>query len=83
VVLMSVIALKIQLRLDQVVRYHWGVGRSRFGIGRLADLERRPKIGPGLQIGSANRVPSPKTKVSLLFRESSSNSLQALEVLWR
>jgi uncharacterized lipoprotein YajG len=37
----------------------------------LADLERRPKIGPGLQIGSTNRVPSPKNKVSLLLRESS------------
>jgi hypothetical protein len=60
VVLISVIALKIQLRFDQVVRHNWGVGRIRFGIGRLADLERRPKIGPCLQIGSKNRVPSPK-----------------------
>jgi hypothetical protein len=83
VVLISVIALKIQLRFDQVVCHHWGVGRSRFGIGRLADLERRPKIDPGLQIGSKNRVPSPKNKVSLLFRESSSNSRQTLEVLRR
>jgi hypothetical protein len=64
-VLISVIALKIQLRLDQVVRHHWRVGRIRFGIGRLAGLETSPKIGLGLQIGSTNRVPSPKDQVSL------------------